>query len=62
MLSGLRDADANTLLFRKALTDPSHSQSRVINTDQARLYGAAISGVKKEGILRRRCRHRPIQY
>ena len=23
---------------------------------------AVISGVKKEGILRRRCRHRPIQY
>ena len=27
---------------------------RVINTNQARLYGAAISGMKKEGILRRR--------
>ena len=49
-------------LFRKALTNPSHRQPRVINTDQARLYGAAISGVKQEGILRRRCRHRPIQY
>ena len=49
-------------LFRKALTNPPHRQPRVINTDQARLYGAAISGVKKEGILRRRCRHRPVQY
>ena len=49
-------------LLGKALTDPSHSQPRVINTDQARLYGAAISGVKQEGILRHRCRHRPIQY
>ena len=62
VLSGLRDAAAAKRLFRKALTDPSHPQPRVINTDQARLYGAAISGVKKEGILRRRCRHRPIQY
>ena len=35
---------------------------RVINTDQARLYGSAISGVKKAGLLRRRCRHRPVQY
>ena len=58
VLSGLRDAATATRLFRKALTDPSHPQPRVINTDQARLYGSAISGVKKEGLLRRRCRHR----
>ena len=62
MLLGLRDAAAANRLFRKALTDPSHPQPRVINTDPARLYGVAISGVQKEGILRRRCRHRPIQY
>ena len=62
VLSGLRDAATAQRLFRKALTNPSHRQPRVINTDQARLYGAAISGVKKEGILRRRCRHRPVQY
>ena len=60
--SGWRDAAAATRLFRKALTDPSHPQPRVINTDQARLYGSAIAGVKKEGILRHRCRHRPVQY
>ena len=46
----------------QALSDPSHPQPRVINTDQARLYGAAIPAVKQEGILRRRCRHRPVQY
>ena len=62
VLSGLRDAAAAKRLFRKALTVPSHPQPRVINTDQARLYGAALSGVKKEGILRCRCRHRPVQY
>ena len=62
VLSGLRDAAAAKRLFLKALTVPSHRQPRVINTDQAPLYGAAISGVKQEGILRRRCRHRPVQY
>ena len=62
VFSGLRHAAAATRLFRKALTDPSHPQPRVINTDQARLYGSAITGVKREGILRRRCRHRPVQY
>ena len=36
--------------------------SSVINTDQARLYGSAIAAVKEEGTLRRRCRHRPVQY
>ena len=62
VLSGLRDAAAAQRRFRTALTYPSHPQPRVINTDEARLYGAAISGVKQEGILRRRCRHRPVQY
>ena len=62
VLSGWRDAATATRLFRKALTDPSHPQPRVINTDQARLDGSAISGVKKAGLLRRRCRHRPVQY
>ena len=62
LLSALRDAAAAKRLFRKALSDPSHPQPRVINTDQARLYGSAIAVVKEEGTLRRRCRHRPVQY
>ena len=62
LLSALRDAVAVKRLFRKALSDPSHAHPRVINTDQERLYGSAISAVKEEGILRRRCRHRPVQY
>ena len=62
MLSGLRDAAAAQRRFRKALTDPSHPQPRVINTDQAGIYDSAISGVKEEGILRRRCRPQPAQY
>ena len=47
VLSGLRDAATAKRLFRKALTDPSHPQPRVINTDQARLYGSAIAGGEK---------------
>ena len=62
LLSALRDAAAAKRLFRKAPRKPSHPQPRVINTEQARLYGAAIAGVKVEGTLRRRCRHRPVQY
>ena len=48
LLSALRDAAAAKRLFRKALSGPSHPQPRVINTDQARLYGSAIPGVKEE--------------
>ena len=59
-LSALRDAEAAKRLFRKALSDPSHPQPRVINTDQAPIYGSAIPDIKKEGTLRRRCRHRPV--
>ena len=62
LLSALRDAEAAKRLFRKALSDPSHPHPRVINTDQARLYGSAIPAVKEEGTLRRRCRHRLVQY
>ena len=57
-----RSAATATRLFRKPLTDPSHPPPRVINTDQARPYRSASSGMKKEGILRCRCRHRPVQY
>jgi IS6 family transposase len=61
LLSALRDAAAAERLFRKALRNPSHPQSRVINTDKARLHDSAIAG-GEEGTLRRRCRHRPVQY
>jgi IS6 family transposase len=62
LLSALRHADAAKRLFRSALSDLSHPQPRVINTDLAPIYGSAIAGIKKEGTLRNRCRHRPIQY
>ena len=62
LLSAKRDADAAQRLFRKALRDRSHPQPRVINTDLAPIYASAIPAIKKEGILRRRCWHRPVQY
>jgi IS6 family transposase len=62
LLSALRDAAAAKRLFRMALSDPSHPQPRVINTDKACLYGSAIAAVKAEGTLHRHCRHRPVQY
>src|ERR1700732_4717546 len=62
LLSALRDADAAKRLFRNALSDRSHPQPSVINTDLAPIYGAAIADIKKEGTLRRRRRHRPVQY
>ena len=33
-----------------------------INTDLAPIYSSAIPDSKKEGTLRTRCRHRPVQY
>jgi transposase-like protein len=62
LLSALRDAEAAKRLFRQALSHPSHRQPRVINTDLAPIYNSAIVDIKKEGTLRRRCRHRPVQY
>jgi transposase, IS6 family len=62
LLSALRDADAAKRLFRSALSDQSHPQPRVINTDLAPIYGSAIADLREEGTLRSRCRHRPVQY
>src|ERR1700680_4845480 len=49
LLSALRDAEAAKRLFRRALSNPSHPQPRVINTDQAPIYGSGIRAIKKEG-------------
>jgi IS6 family transposase len=62
LLSTFRDADAAKRLFRKALGDRSRPQPRVINTDLAPIYSSGIPDSKKEGTLRTRCRHRPVQY
>lgn len=62
LLSALRDTDAAKRLFRQALKDPWHPQPRVINTDLAAIYSSSIPEMKKEGSLRHRCRHRPVQY
>jgi transposase, IS6 family len=62
LLSALRDADATKGLFRSALKDLSHPQPRVFDTDMATIYSSAIPDIKKHGKLRRRCRHRPVQY
>ena len=61
-LSAFRSAAAAKALLAKALADPSHPQPRVINTDKAKCYPPAIDESKEEEVLRRRCRHRPVQY
>ncbi|MBM3740493.1 MAG: DDE-type integrase/transposase/recombinase [Acidobacteria bacterium] len=33
----------------------------MINTDLAATYSAAIPELKRTGVIRRRCRHRPVQ-
>jgi transposase-like protein len=59
-LSALRDAAAAERLFRHVLSPPKHPRPRVMNSDKARLYGAAIAAVKEDRTLRRRCRQRPV--
>ena len=61
-LSAFRDLDATKSLFRRALRDGAHRQPRVINTDLAPTYSSAIPELQRTGIIRRRCRHRPVQY
>jgi transposase-like protein len=49
LLSAARDAEAAKRLFRQALSDPSHPQPRVINTDQAPIYSASIPDLRRKG-------------
>ena len=56
------ELDIRSSGFAKALANPSHPQPRVINTDKAKCYPSAIDESKGEGVLRKRCRHRPVQY
>jgi len=37
------------------MSNRSHPQPRVINSDRAPVYGSAMADIKKEGILRSRC-------
>ena len=62
VLSIQRTADAAKLLFSRALAQPGRPQPRVINTDKYVGYPAAIYESKDDGVLRKRCQHRPVQY
>jgi transposase-like protein len=58
-----RDADpAKRGCFARRSAICPIPQPRVINTDLAPIYSSAIPDSKKEGTLRKRCRHRPVQY
>jgi hypothetical protein len=48
LLSAWRDAAAAERRFRKALSDPSHPQPRVIDTYKSRLYDSAIAAKKRK--------------
>jgi len=61
LLSALRDAAAAKRLFRQALSDSSHRQPRVINTEKVCLWRGDCRS-ESGRTLRRRCRHRPVQY
>src|ERR1700681_1748413 len=47
LLSADRDASAAKQLFRNALSDRSHPQPRVINSDLAPFYGSTIAKKKR---------------
>jgi IS6 family transposase len=59
-LSAFRDLDAAKSLFRRALREGAHRQPRVINTDWAPTYPAAIPQLPSSGVIRRRGRPRPV--
>ena len=61
VLSGWRDAAAATRLFRKVLTDPSHPYAPRHQLGPGTPLPLGKFRGEKEGVLRRRWRHRPVQ-
>jgi transposase-like protein len=62
LLSPTRDLEAARRFFRKALQSPGHPRPRVINVDGNPSYPVAVAELKRDGVLGRRCRCRPVPY
>ena len=62
LLSAHRDAAAAKRFFQKALRVVGHARPRVINVDGNPSYPKAVTELKAEGRLRRRCRCRTCPY
>jgi transposase-like protein len=62
LLSAHRDAAAAKRFFQKALRKAGHARPRVINVDGNPSYPKAVTELKAEGQLRRRCRCRTCVY
>ena len=62
LLTAKRDAAAAKRFFQRALAHSGNRMPRVINVDKNRAYPAAVSDLKKEGIIRRGCRLRQCKY
>jgi transposase-like protein len=62
LLTGKRDTAAAKRFFRKALAGLNNPQPRVITVDKNPAYVPAVTNLKSEGILRRRCRLRQCKY
>jgi transposase, IS6 family len=61
-LAARRDAAAAKRFFQNALLAPGHPRPRVINVDGNPSYPKAVSELKQEGKLGRRCRCRTCPY
>src|ERR1700747_3217759 len=62
LLSAKRDTASAERFLTKAVDGENHPAPRVINTDKHAAYPPAIVELKAEGVLEKKCRHRPVQY
>lgn len=62
LLSAERDSAAVKPFFQKALRSPTQPTPRVIDVGKNSSYPPVVQQLKAEGVLRRRCRLRPVQY
>jgi IS6 family transposase len=62
MLSAKRNATSAKRFFRKALRARHTVQPRVINVDKNAAYPKAVRKLKKQGIVPKECKLRPVKY
>ena len=62
LLCAKRDSRAARRFFKKILSEPKNPIPRVINVDKNPAYPMAVKAMKREGLLPKRVKLRPVKY
>jgi transposase-like protein len=61
-LCAKRDSRAARRFFEKILSEPKNPIPRLINVDKNPAYAMAVEAMKREGVMPKRVKLRPVKY